>query len=109
MSTSAVIAGTGFEGRDEVIKKHCKNGLKVILGREPNNKYDKNAIAVFIAVPRLFGLLGISKKQIGYIKRSRAKPLSKKIDSGVAVSARIKSFYAPEGREHPRVTIELNY
>ena len=77
--------------------------------REPNNPYDKDAIAIFVSVPRLFGLLGSSDAQIGYIRAGAADNLAKKIDSGVRIVATVKSMYAPEGREHPRVTLHLHY
>jgi hypothetical protein len=83
--------------------------MDVRLVREPNNPYDKDAVAVFISVPRLFGFLGNSSAQIGYIKASAADSLAKRIDTGVRVVATVKSMYAPEGREHPRVTLHLEY
>jgi len=109
MGKSAIVAGTGFEGRALIIQRHCEEGKEVILKREPNNKHDENAIAVYFQVPRLFGLLGTAEKQIGYIKANTAKSLAKKMDSGKQVKGHVKSFYSPEGREHPRVTLELEY
>lgn len=109
MGRSAIVAGTGFEGRGTVIQRHCKEGRHVILERETNNKHDKNAVAVYIVIPRLFGLLGSSLKQIGYIKSNTAKSLAKRMDAGETITGYVKSYYAPQGRDHPRVTLELEY
>ena len=114
MSRDAIVAGTGFANsngasRAAIVRRHCRPGDSVLLVREPNNPHDKDAIAVFVPVPRLFGLLGSSNAQIGYIKAGTADSLAKKLDSGVRVVATVKSMYAPEGREHPRVTLHLEY
>jgi len=109
MGKDAIVAGTGFEGRAEIIRKHCRNGMPVHLRREPNNPYDPDAIAVLIAVPRMFGLLGHSLVQIGYIKASAAKGLAAKLDSGKSVNGMVKSFYAPEGKDFPRVSLRLEW
>ena len=63
MRKNAIVSGTGFDGRDKIIKAHCKDGMKVILKRDPMNEYDENAISVFLEIPRLFGLFGKSKKK----------------------------------------------
>lgn len=107
MKKGTIVAGTGFEGRNRVIKKHCREGMEVALKREPKNKYDPNAIAVYIKIPRIGGLLGSRYKQIGYIKASTAKSLSKLMDSGVKVTGKVRSYYAPEGRDFPRVSLEI--
>ena len=109
MGKDAIVAGTGFEGRAEIIRKHVKNGMPVLLLREPTNPHDPNAIAVLISVPRMFGLLGNSQVQIGYIKASAAKGLAAKMDSGTKVTGYVNSFYAPGGIEHPRVSLRLEW
>ena len=73
MVQNAVIAGTGFEGRAKTIRSHCREGRKVILKRDPHNKYDANAIEVYIKVPGL--LFGRRLRQIGFIKAGTAKSL----------------------------------
>ncbi len=110
MSTerTAILTGTGYEGRDKIIKRHCREGLPVVLKREPRNEYDENAIAAYLVTPKLFGLLGNSKKMIGYIKANTAKSLAKKMDAGSSVTGEVKSYYAPENRDHPRVTVYLD-
>jgi len=107
MKKKAVIAGTGYEGRARVIRSYCREGRNITLKREPKNKYDTNAIAVYIHAPIMFGLLGKWKKQIGYIKASTAKNLARKMDGGEKLSASVISYYAPKHEKHPRVTIEI--
>ncbi len=107
MRKRAIVAGTGFEGRDKIIKAHCKEGAGIKLKREPHNKYDPNAIAVYMEAPVLFGLLGQRFKQIGYVKSNSAESLATKMDSGMKLTAVVASFYAPPDREHPRVSIEI--
>lgn len=109
MGRSATVAGTGFEDREFIIKRHCKDGLPVTLRREPHNKHYKNAIAVYLSIPRLGGLFGRSLKKIGYVKAHSAKSLAKRMDSGQHINGRVKSFDAPEDREFPRVSLELDY
>ena len=109
MGRNVIIAGTGFHNRSSLIQRYCHNGLKAVLKREPDNPHDPNAIAVFIEVPRLFGLYGRGLQQIGYIKASAAKGLAKQMDEGLAIQAMVASVYAPSDRDHPRVSLELDY
>jgi hypothetical protein len=104
---TAVVAGTGFEGRAEVIRAHCREGSRVVLKRDPANPHDSNAVGVFLEVPRLFGLFGKALRQIGFIKAHAAKSLAKRLDEGTVVYASVKSYWAPSDREHPRVTLHL--
>jgi hypothetical protein len=102
------VAGTGFEGRAAIIRKYCRDGVPVRLVREPNNPHDPKAVAVYLPVPRLFGLLGTSWRKIGYVKAGKNKGLSEKMDRGKAVGATVRSFYAPPRKEHPRVSILIS-
>lgn len=105
--TGAIVAGTGFEGRAEIIRRHCRDGAAIRLVRERDNPHDPKAVAVYLEVPKTFGIFGDGWGKIGYIKAGRNKGLSQKLDSGREVSARVRSFFAPEGFEHPRVSIEF--
>ena len=107
MRKNAIIAGTGFDGRDKIIKSYCKEGMKVILKRDPTNEHDSNAISVFLEIPKLFGLFGKSQKDIGFIKSATAKTLAKKMDNGVKIKAKVVSFWAPANIDFPRVSIEI--
>ena len=109
MGRHVIVAGTGFEGRASIIRNHCRNGQRVELRRQPSNRHDPNAIAVYIEAPRFFGLFGKGLRQIGYIKAPAAGGLAKRMDDGLVIQARVSSFYAPPGREHPRVSLDLEY
>lgn len=114
MGRDAIVAGTGFSNpdgssRSDIIRKHCKEGMSVQFKREPKNAHDPNAIAVLITVQRMFGLFGSSQAQIGYVKSEAAKSLAKKMDTGTRLSGFIKSFYAPAGIDHPRVSLRIEY
>lgn len=107
MKKNAIVAGTGFDGREQIIRKYCKKGLKVTLKREPKNEHDENAIAVYLEIPVLFGVLGKSSKQIGYIKATTAKSIAEKMDKGQKFTASVISYFAPSEKDHPRVSIEV--
>jgi len=114
MGKAAIVAGTGFRNRDgsmrsKLIQQYVRVNTLVYLHREPSNKHDGCAIAVLIKVPILFGLLGSIKRKIGYIKAGTAKSLSKKLDANEEVKAHVDSLYAPPDREHPCVTLWLDF
>jgi len=64
------VAGVTFENRQDKIKK-MKGGDKIILQREPDNSYDKNAI-------RVLTQLG---EHIGYISKIQARFYAPKLDN----------------------------
>jgi hypothetical protein len=109
MGRNVIVAGTGFEGRAAVIRRYCHTGQSVELRREPNNPHDPNAIAVYLESPVLFGLLGKRRRQIGYVKAPAADGLAKRMDEGLNIVAKVASFYSPVGRDHPRVSLTLEY
>lgn len=109
MGTNAIVAGTGFEGRAAVVRAHVREGMSVRLQREPSNPHDPNAVAVFVPVPRLFGLLGRGFAQIGYIKARAAKSVAARMDAGVQVTGHVESIYAPPGKDFPRVSLRLEW
>ena len=78
MGRTVTVSGTGFENPDgssraNIIRRFVFDGMQVTLVREPSNEHDPNAVAIYIAAPRLFGLLGTSPKQIGYLSANVAK------------------------------------
>lgn len=104
MTIRAIVAGTGFEGREQYIRRFAKAGMPVVLRREPDNKYDANAIAVDMLVKRWYTFFKEVPVQIGYIKKQRAASMSKRIDSGGKIlSARVESMHME--RNHPRVSL----
>ncbi len=108
-SIGVVVTGTGFEGRAARIRAFCREGSEVQLRREPNNPYDADAIAVWLRCRVFFGLWK-PWGQIGYIKAARADSWAAKIDSGEMKVRRayVRSLYAPQGREHPRVSLTID-
>lgn len=62
------VAGVTFEGRQEVIERMHGNEV-VQLRPEPQNKYDANAIAVWVAFPPESGM---EAAQIGYLPKEIA-------------------------------------
>ena len=57
--------------------------------------------------PRFFGLLGSRRAQIGHLDPKAATVMSK-LGPGEEARAVIKSFYAPEEKDNPRVTIIID-
>ena len=105
---SAIVAGTGFEGRASQIRAFCRIGSEIQLRREPDNLHHPEAIAVWLRASILWGLWR-PWFQIGYIRSVVANSWAPKIDSGrmVVLSARINSLYAPIDNEHPRVSLAV--
>lgn len=71
------VVGVTFEGRQEIIKQLNKSDV-ITLRREPTNKFDTNAIAVWS-----------EKGQIGYIGKDYATILSPMMDTGTKFEATI--------------------
>ena len=65
-----VVVGVTHDGRQEVVERLWP-GEEVILRREPNNLYDRNAIMV----------LRSNGEQVGYIERGLASTLAPKFDA----------------------------
>ncbi len=64
------IVGVTFENRQNLIKElNVNEELKLV--REPNNQFDKNAVAVYCGI-----------NQLGYIGARLAKVLAPRIDAG---------------------------
>lgn len=64
------IVGVTYDGRQELIKKLQVNE-EVKLIREPQNPYDKNAVAVFAGT-----------NQRGYLSREKAEKIALSMDAG---------------------------
>lgn len=68
-----MIAGTRYEGREAVIKKHIKVGDSVLFKREPFNKFSPNAIGVFTKN---------NEMMIGYVPEDDAEEMAEWLDRG---------------------------
>lgn len=109
---NAIVAGTGFQNDDgtsrkNYIRRFCREGVPVFLERDPNNRHDPNAIAVYIEANMFFVFK--RRVQIGYIKAEAAARLAKAMDDGISVESKVESFWAPADIEHPRVSLSISY
>lgn len=81
------VAGTTFENRQErleFLKQFPVENLKVTLKREERNPFDRNAIQIIVHIPEIN-----RKTVIGYVPRGLARELSRVIDAGVRVEAKL--------------------
>jgi hypothetical protein len=105
------VVGTGYinsdgSSRRNIIRRFVREDMLVTLRREPD---DINIVAVYVSTPRLFGLLGTTLKKIGTLKTSAAKSIANEMDARGSLTGRVGSYYAPTGKNHPRVNLVLNY
>ena len=108
MKMRFTLAGTGLEGREQIIRRHCHEGIKVRLVREPKNEHDPNAIAVYLIV----GILPFfrSPMMIGYVNAVRASTLHARLDAGERpTAAYVAKCYAPPDLEFPSVSVEIQF
>lgn len=78
-------AGTTFGNRQErlgFLKQFNPGDLSVTLEREPDNKYDNNAIQIVVHIHSLS-----RRTVIGYVPKELAQELAKVIDMGIQVKA----------------------
>lgn len=78
----------------QAILKTCSSGDPLVLKREPKNKYDRNAIAVFRGTD-----------QLGYLSKEVAEELAKVMDSGKELTANILEI---SGGEKGKPTLGCN-
>jgi hypothetical protein len=110
MTLTAIVIGTGLRNADgssrsRVIRRRCALGGEVVLRKGPATDETSHAVAVYLGVPRFFGLLRSSYAQIGYLDPIAAASIAARLDSGGEVRARVKSVYAPEEKDSPRVSL----
>jgi hypothetical protein len=112
MPLTAIVTGTGLRNADgssrsRVIRRRCAIGSEVVLRKDPATGETSHSVAVYLGVPRLFGLLPSSYAQIGDLDPQAAASIAARLDSGGEVRARVKSVYAPEEKDSPRVSLVL--
>jgi len=83
MGTIAVVVDTGLRNGDgssraDVIRRHCSIGREVFV-RRTCEQLGPHSMAVFLRVPRFFGLLGSRLAQIGYLD-TRAEAMMSKVE-----------------------------
>ena len=88
------VVGVTFEGRQEIIKQLCHMD-NITIRREPTNRFDTNAIAVFT-----------EKGQIGYIGKDYATILAPMMDAGTQFEARIDDIGEYKGNYFCHIIID---
>jgi hypothetical protein len=91
---SSNVAGYQYY-KGHLIEHEFKTGVPLTLVREPKNRYDRNAIAIY------FGLT-----KIGYIPAALNTVLSNMLDQGVHLETTITAFN-PEMPTWGRVEVEI--
>ena len=79
------VAGTSYV-QDESVFDDIREGKTLILQREPENRFDENAILV----------LDEKKRKLGYIPEKDNIVFARLMDAGKYLTAKVKS-YAPDG------------
>ena len=110
MTFTAIVIDTGLRNADgssraRVIRRRCAIGSEVVLRKDPSKDDLTRSVAVFLGIPRLFGLLRSSYAQIGYLDPHAAASIAARLETGGEVQARVKSVYAPEEKDSPRVSL----
>lgn len=72
--------GLQFRLKRDVRDILAGKSFKVALEREPDNRFDDNAIKVLMDDPKKYGL--IRGQHIGYIRRETAAELAPRVDEG---------------------------
>lgn len=112
MTLTAIVTGTGLRNADgssrsRVIRRRCEIGGEVVLRKAPATGETSPAVAVYLGVPRLFGLLPTAYAQIGDLDALAAASIAARLDSDGEMRARVKSVYAPEEKDSPRVSLVI--
>ena len=85
LSMTIRAAGTSFENRQErlsFLRQFSPEDLSVTLEREPDNRYDQNAICIVVHIRSIR-----RRTVIGYVPKELARELAKVIDMGIQVKA----------------------
>jgi hypothetical protein len=113
MALHAIVIDTGWRNDDgssraRVIRRRCAIGCEVVLRKAHTTREMSRSVAVYLGVPRFFGLLRSSYAQIGYLDAQAAASLVARLESGSEIRARVKSVYAPEEKDSPRVSLTID-
>ena len=117
------IAGVTFEGRQETVKRLSK-GHPLIIERDPDNEYDRNAVAVLARFPSESHPTGENNRenngenngrsaspeelQVGFLNRELASQISPFLAGGGKAFALVSDLTGGvAGREHRGVNIIL--
>lgn len=87
------VVGVTFEGRQEIIKQ-LNRADKIAIRREPTNRFDTNAIAVWT-----------EKGQVGYIGKDYATILAPMMDAGTQFSVNIAELDEYKGTHYIHILL----
>lgn len=82
------VVGVTFDGIQNILPR-LHAGMPLKLVREPNNQYDKNAVAVWC-----------NGQKIGHLSRDLAADIAPLIDSGTAVGGTIEGITGGSGKTY---------
>ena len=106
-SVSTRVTGTSFDGRQNVLEllaKYHPELISVKLIREPQNPYDRNAVAVVAEVR------GKVKAKLGYLSQAVAAVVAAMMDKGLTVTGkqlRITGGYGLFENYGARITVTM--
>lgn len=94
--------------RQDCIRTLCRAGTPLQLVREPKNKFDSNAIAVW-AQRKVFIFFN-ARQQIGYIGSNVAAQLAALMDAGTPLTCTVAEVTGGrDGKNTLGVNIEISY
>ena len=82
------IVGSNFVAGADLILRGLQRGAKMILVREPENKFDKNAVAVYVADAG-----GKGWTRVGYVPKAKNVVLSQFIDQSGDVDPEVSMAF----------------
>ena len=82
------VAGVTFEGRQGLIRRHCRAGMGVELRREPWNLRDRNAVGVWIR--RRWLLFFRRRSKLGYVQAHLAPEIADHLNRDWPSEARVR-------------------
>jgi hypothetical protein len=113
MTFAAIVTGTGLRNDDgssraRVIRRRCGIGSEVVLRKSSTSRESSPVVAVYLPVRRFFGLLRSSYAQIGDLDPRAAASIVARLEASGEIRARVKSVYAPEEKDNPRVSLFID-
>ena len=91
------VAGVTFGSRQAALKRigerYSPDDVAVTLRYEPDNQYDRNAVAVDVSVN------GSKAYRLGYLPREWAEFVAGIMDAGVALTARLRGITGGYGEK----------
>ncbi len=100
------LVGVSFEGRQDLIKE-LSGSEELRFRREPDNEYDKNAVAVDALIKGEVAY-GEDWKPVGYIAKDKNTELAKILDDGKHAQVKIGDITGGDDKAYG-VNIEIEY